>query len=428
MLDIKRIRENPDYFREGMRKRHEDETAIDQVLELDAARRRILQEVESNTATVNRLSKEVRSAKDAEQRQGLIAQSRALGEQNKAGQLELAQVEQDLNSLLLTLPMPPHSSVPIGKDDSENVEIRRVGEIRKFDFTPLPHWEIGEKLGIIDFERGQKVFGARGYALIGRGAKLERALINFFLDVHIERHGYTEIYPPYLVNAESALGAGNLPKFAEEMYFDPKNEVYLIPTAEVPLTNLHRDEILEPGTLPINYVAYTPCFRTEIGSGGRDKRGLIRVHQFDKVEMVKFVEPQTSYQELEKLLQNALDILDLLKLPYRILEICTGDIGAKATKQYDPEVWMAGAEDGQGKYVEISSCSNFEDFQGRRANIRYRPEAEAKPEFVHTLNGSGLAVGRTFAAILENYQQADGSVIIPEVLRSYMGGLEVLKR
>lgn len=427
MLDIRRIRENPEYFREGMRKRQADPAPIDRVLEMDAQRRRIIQDVENNKARINELSRQVRGAKDANERQALIAESRGLGEKNKAGEVELAELEQDLESLLLTLPNPPHPSVPIGKDESENVEIRRVGSFRKFDFTPLPHWEIGEKLGIIDFERGQKVFGSRGYALIGLGARLERALISFFLDVHTFEDGYTEIYPPYLVNAASALGTGNLPKFADEMYYDPNNEVYLIPTAEVPVTNLHRDEILEPGALPINYVAYTPCFRTEVGSGGRDKRGLIRVHQFDKVEMVKFVEPQTSYEELEKLLKNATNILDKLELPYRVLEISTGDLGAKGTKQYDPEVWMPGAEDGQGKFVEISSCSNFEDFQARRANIRYRPAPDAKPEFVHTLNGSGLAVGRTFAAILENYQQADGSVAVPTVLRPYMNGLEVIK-
>ncbi len=422
MLDIKRVRDNPDAIKEGLRKRGEAPNVVDEILRRDTELRQLKTTTEQVSAAINKLSKEVRDTKDPAQKQEIIARSRAMGEEIKQAEAERTRLDEALYQLMLTVPNVPHLDVPFGKDDTENVEIRRWGEPKQFDFEPKPHWEIGEKLGIIDFERGVKVFGNRGYALFGQGARLERALINWMLDVHITDHGYTEVYPPYLVKREAALGTGQLPKFAEEMYYDPVQEVYLNPTAEVPVTNLHAQEILEPGVLPINYCAFTTCFRTETGSGGRDKRGVVRVHQFNKVEMVKFVEPSTSYDELQKLLGNAEDMLQRLGLPYHVMQMCTADVGFTAAMKFDPEVWMAG----QSKYVEISSCSNFEDFQARRANIRYRPAVDAKPEFVHTLNGSGLAVGRTWAAILEYYQQADGSVVVPEVLRPYMGGLEVI--
>ncbi len=422
MLDIKRFRETPEVIKEALKKRGEGPEVVDEVLTLDTRLREIKTSTEQVNATINKLSKEVRDTRDPEAKKELIARSRTLGEQNKQAEVERAGLEAELNTLMLTIPNVPHPSVPEGKDETGNIEIRKWGEPRKFDFEPLPHWEIGEKLGIIDFERGVKVFGNRGYALMGLGARLERALINWMLDVHTGEHDYTEVYPPFLVKREAAIGTGQLPKFAEEMYYDPIQEVYLNPTAEVPVTNLHAQEILEPGTLPIKYCAFSTCFRTETGSGGRDKRGVIRVHQFNKVEMVKFVTPETSYGELESLVADAEDMLQRLGLPYHIMKMCAGDVGFTASLKYDPEVWMAG----QNKYVEISSCSNFEDFQARRASIRYRPVVDAKPEYVHTLNGSGLAVGRTWAAILENYQQADGTVAIPEVLQPYMGGLKVI--
>lgn len=422
MLDIKRIRNQTEEVKEGLRKRGESPEIIDEVLRRDNELRQLKTSIEQVRATIGKLSKEVRDTKDPAAKQEVIARSKALGEEIRQSEADLSRLDDELYQLMLTIPNVPHPDVPVGKDDTENVEDHYWSEPRQFEFEPKPHWEIAEKLGIIDFERGVKVFGNRGYALIGLGARLERALINWMLDVHVNEHGYTEVYPPYLVKKEAALGTGQLPKFADEMYYDPVQEVYLNPTAEVPVTNLYAGEILEPGTLPINYCAFTTCFRTETGSGGRDKRGVVRVHQFNKVEMVKFVEPATSYAELQKLLGNAEDLLQRLGLPYRVMKMCTGDVGFTAAMKFDPEVWMAG----QSRYVEISSCSNFEDFQARRANIRYRPAPDARPEFVHTLNGSGLAVGRTWAAILEYYQQADGSVIIPEVLRSYMGGLKII--
>jgi len=319
----------------------------------------------------------------------------------------------------LVIPNIPHESVPYGERDADNVEVRRWGEPRQFDFEPKAHWDIGTRLGILDFERAAKVAGARFTVYKGAGARLERALINFMLDVHTQEHGYTEIWPPFLANADSMTGTGQLPKFAEDMFRCEGTDLYMIPTAEVPVTNLHRDEILDGDQLPIYYVAYSACFRAEAGAHGRDTRGLIRQHQFNKVELVKFVRPEDSYDELEKLVADAEDILRRLGLPYRVSMMCTADVGFAAAKKYDPEVWMPS----YGRYVEISSCSNFEDFQARRANIRFRRHPKAKPEYVHTLNGSGLAVGRTLAAILENYQNEDGSVTIPEALRPYMGGM-----
>ncbi|MBI2861538.1 MAG: serine--tRNA ligase, partial [Chloroflexi bacterium] len=327
------------------------------------------------------------------------------------------------------VPNTLHPSVPLGSAEENNVEIRRWGETSRFasgrplDFEPLPHWDIGERLSIIDFERGSRIAGARFYVLRGLGARLERALTNWMIDLHVQEHGYTEIFPPFLVKRECLIGTGQLPKFEDDLYRCERDDLFLNPTAEVPVTNLHRGEIFEPGTLPRYYVAYAASFRREAGAAGRDTRGVTRVHQFNKVELVKFVEPSQSYEELERLVADVEDVLQRLQLPYRIMAVCAGDTGFAATKKYDPEVWCSG----QGRYVEISSCSNFEDFQARRANIRYRSAPGARVAYVHTLNGSGLAVGRTTAAVLENYQQADGSVIIPEVLRPYMGGLEVIK-
>jgi seryl-tRNA synthetase len=333
------------------------------------------------------------------------------------------EIEERLEQLLLMIPNIPDESVPVGESDADNVEVRRWGELRKFDFDPKPHWELGEALGILDFERAAKITGSRFVVYKGAGARLERALINFMLDLHIEKHGYKEIFPPFIVNRASMTGTGQLPKFEEEAFKLYNNtDYFLIPTAEVPVTNLHRDEILEKDDLPIYYVAYSGCFRAEVGSAGRDTRGIIRQHQFNKVELVKFTEPDKSMEELEKLTKDAEEVLQLLGLPYRVVALCTGDLGFASAKTYDIEVWMPS----YNRYVEISSCSNFKDYQARRANIRYRPEKGAKPQYVHTLNGSGLAVGRTTAAILENFQQPDGSVVIPEVLRPYMGGMEVM--
>ncbi|MFO7265343.1 MAG: serine--tRNA ligase [Limnochordales bacterium] len=423
MLDIKLIRERPDYVREAMRRRGES-APIDEVLELDARRRALVTEVEQLRSRRNEASEQVarlkREGGSEEEASRLIEEMRIVGDKIKALEDEVRDVDARLRDLLLSIPNIPHESVPYGESEADNVEVRRWGTPREFSFEPKPHWEIGAKLGILDFERAAKIAGSRFVVYKGLGARLERALINFMIDVHVNEHGYTEIWPPYLVNAASMIGTGQLPKFAEDMFKVEGDDYYLIPTAEVPVTNLHRDEILSADELPKYYVAYSACFRAEAGSHGRDTRGLIRQHQFDKVELVKFVRPETSYEELEKLVADAEDILRRLGLPYRVTMMCTADVGFAAAKKYDPEVWMPS----YGRYVEISSCSNFEDFQARRANIRYRPAPKAKPEYVHTLNGSGLAVGRTLAAILENYQNEDGSVTIPEALRPYMGGLE----
>ncbi|HEX2987375.1 MAG TPA: serine--tRNA ligase [Chloroflexota bacterium] len=421
MLSLQFIRDHADVVRESLRKRHES-APVEEVLELDVRRRQLLQQLESMRAEQNRASAEVAKAKDKSAVADRIAELRQLSQRIKEMEPTIKEIEERLGQLLLLIPNIPDDSVPEGKDDSENVVIRTWGEPRKFDFSPLPHWEIGERLGIMDFERAAKISGARFGVLKGLGAKLERALISFMLDLHTTEHGYTEVLPPYLVRRECMVGTGQLPKFEEDAYRTEPDDLFLVPTAEVPVTNLHRDEILDAAALPIYYAAYTACFRREAGSAGRDTRGLIRVHQFDKVELVKFVAPETSYDELEKLVGDAEDVLKRLGLPYHVAMMCTGDVGFTAAKKYDPEVWMPG----QNKYVEISSCSCFTDFQARRANIRYRPEAGGKTEFVHTLNGSGLAIGRSMAAILENYQQADGSVTIPEALRPYMGGLEAL--
>jgi seryl-tRNA synthetase len=387
----------------------------------DEERRKLVYEVEKLKQRRNEVSNEIASMKrEGRDTKGAILEMREVGERIKEMDDAIRQMEKTISDILLSIPNIPHESVPYGKDESENVEVRRWREPTTFDFEPKAHWDIGVNLGILDFERAAKISGARFTVLRGAGARLSRALVAFMIDLHTGEHGYTEIYPPVLVNTESMIGTGQLPKFAEDMFHCEGTDYYLTPTAEVPVTNLYRDEILNHDDLPIYHVAYTACFRAEAGSAGRDTRGLIRQHQFDKVELVKFVKPGTSYDELEKLVGNAEEVLKRLELPYRVVMMCTGDVGFAAAKKYDPEVWMPS----YGRYVEISSCSNFEDFQARRANIRYRPEPGAKPEYVHTLNGSGVAVGRTIAAILENYQEADGSVVIPEALRPYMGGLE----
>lgn len=422
MLDLKMIRQNPDQVREGLAKKGE-EAALDELLALDEKRRSILTNVEKLKAKRNEVSQEVaRLKREKQDAQSLIDEMRVVSTQVKDYDEELRQVDANLQDLLLRIPNLPHESVHVGTSEEDNKEIRRWGDQTKFDFEPVPHWDLGVNLDIIDFERAAKVTGSRFYFLKGAGARLERALINFMLDLHTTEHGYREIFPPVIANQASATGTGQLPKFGEDMFKLEGLDYYLVPTAEVPVTNLYRDEILSMDDLPIYHVAYSACFRSEAGSHGRDTRGLVRVHQFNKVELVKFVAPENSYDELEKLTNDAERVLQKLGLPYRVSQMCTADLGFTAAKKYDPEVWMPS----YGRYVEISSCSNFEDFQSRRANIRFRREKGSRPEFVHTLNGSGIAIGRCLAAILENYQQEDGTVLVPEVLKPYMGGLEVI--
>lgn len=420
MLDLRFVRANPEAVREGMRKKRVD-APLDELLELDARRRRFLVEVESLKARRNAASAEVaRLKKEGCDATALIEETRAAGDRIKELDEEVRSLDERIGQILLYIPNLPDASVPEGKDSDDNVEVRRWGEPTTFAFEPKAHWDLGVDLDILDFERAVKISGARFVVEKGWGAKLERAVINFFLDLHTREHGFTEVFPPFVVNRDSMVGTGQIPKFAEDMYKVEGAELYLIPTAEVPVTNLYRGEILDGEKLPLYHCAYTACFRAEAGAAGRDTRGLIRVHEFNKVELVKFVRPETSFDELEKLVGNAEVCLQRLGLPYRVVLICTGDMGFSNAKQYDLEVWMPS----YGRYVEISSCSNFTDYQARRADIKFRPAKGAKPEFVHTLNGSGLAVGRTVAAILENYQQADGSVVVPEVLRPYLGGLE----
>ncbi|MGE5606845.1 MAG: serine--tRNA ligase [Bacteroidota bacterium] len=417
MLDIKLVRNEPEKVRAGMAKRGA-QVPLDQFINLDEERRRKLTEVEQLKNKRNTVSKEVGRLKaQGQDATGIIQEMQDVGGKIQELDLAIRDIEEQLNQILMVIPNLPHESVPVGKDETENQLIRTWGEPRKFDFQPKTHDEIGTGIGIMDFERAAKISGARFVVMSGWGAKLERALFNFMLDLHAGEHGYTEIFPPFLVNRASMTGTGQLPKFEEDMFKCTPGDLYLIPTAEVPVTNLHRDEILNLEQLPIKYAAYTACFRAEAGSAGRDTRGIIRQHQFNKVELVKFTKPDESYQEHEKLVHDAEDVLQRLGLPYRIMLLCSGDQGFSAAKCYDLEVWLPSFN----TYREISSCSNFEDFQARRANIRYRPAPGAKPEFVHTLNGSGVAVGRTVAAILENYQNEDGSVTIPEALRPYMG-------
>jgi seryl-tRNA synthetase len=424
MLDAKYIREHLDEVREklGLRGQAID---LDQFISIDSERRKIIQEWEKLRALQKKVSDEVSKRKrEGEDTSELISEMKKVSQEMKGLDELVAEKERALEEFLLTVPNIPHSSVPIGKDSSDNVEVRRWGEIPEFDFEPRLHWEIGEELGILDFKTGAKIAGARFTLYWDLGAKLERALINFMLDLHTREHGYCEVLPPFMVNRASMTGTGQLPKFEEELFKVEGTDYFLIPTAEVPVTNIHQDEVLEEKALPLYYTAYTPCFRKEAGSYGKDTRGLIRQHQFNKVELVKFTKPENSYDELEKLLADAEEVLKKLQLPYRVVNLCTGDLGFSASKTYDIEVWLPG----QQTFKEISSCSNFEDFQARRAKIRYRLSGKSKTEYVHTLNGSGLAVGRTLVAILENYQRADGSVVIPEVLRPYMNGVERIEK
>ncbi|WP_298432161.1 serine--tRNA ligase [Geobacter sp.] len=423
MLDPKHLRENLESVEERLATRGGTVT-LGRFRELDSRRRDLLREAESLKAVRNAASEEISRIKDKSQAQPRIAEMREVSARIKVLDEELRGVDEELQAVLLTIPNIPHESVPVGASETDNREVRKWGEAPRFGFTPKPHWEVGEALGILDFERGAKLTGARFTLYRGAGARLERALINFMLDLHTERHGYVETLPPFMVNRESMTGTGQLPKFEEDLFRLADTDYYLIPTAEVPVTNIHRGEILKGSELPLSYTAYTPCFRKEAGSYGKDVRGLIRQHQFNKVELVKFAHPATSYDELERLLADAEEVLRQLGLHYRVVELCTGDMGFSAAKTYDIEVWLPA----QDTYREISSCSNFEDFQARRASIRFREDDKAKPEFIHTLNGSGLAVGRTLVAILENYQQEDGTVAVPEVLRPYMGGCAVIGR
>jgi len=417
MLDMKFVRDNPEKVMEAVRKRN-GELNLDEFLALDKERREITQQVEALKNERNTASKEIGKLKKAgENAEEKMAEVRAIGDKIAADDVRLRDIEARLKTIMLAIPNIPAEDVPVGKSDADNPEVRRWGEPRKFDFEPLSHWDLGEKLDILDFERGHKISGARFTVYKGLGSRLERSVINFYLDLHTSEHGYTEFFPPFIVNSDSMQGTGQLPKFAEDMFKLQGMDMYLIPTAEVPITNLHRDEILNGDDLPLRYCAYSACFRSEAGSAGKDTRGLIRQHQFNKVELVKFTRPEQSWDELESLTNNAEHALQLLGLPYHVVRLCTGDLGFSSATTYDLEVWLPQAN----CYREISSCSNFLDFQARRANIRFRRDAKSKPEFVHTLNGSGLAVGRTVAAILENYQQEDGSVIVPEVLRKYMG-------
>lgn len=420
MLDIRRIRQNPEELKNLLARRHGD-FPIDQVLELDEERRKTLNQVEQMKARQNAVSKEIpRLKKESKDATEVLKEMKELSTQIGDLDAKVKELDEKIKGLLLEIPNTPNKDVVEGKSDEDNVEIRRHGEPRKFDFEPKAHWDLGPDLDILDFERASKITGARFTMFKGLGAKLERAIITFMLDLHTSEHGYTEMLTPFMANRASMTGTGQLPKFEEDMFHLPGKDYFLIPTAEVTLTNIHRDEILEEKDLPLLYTGYTPCFRQEAGSAGRDTRGLIRNHQFDKVELVKLTRPEDSYDALESLTANAEEVLKRLNIPYRVVMLSTGDLGFSSAKTYDIEVWMPS----YNRYVEISSCSNFEDFQSRRANLRYRREDNGKVEYVHTLNGSGLAVGRTFAAILENCQNEDGSITIPEALRPYMGGIE----
>lgn len=420
MLDITILREQPERVKAALVSRNETADVVDQLLAADKNWRQVLTRLEELRAERNRVSKEIAGIKDAAARQARIDAMRAVGEQIAALEEEARQAEAARDELLLTIPNIPHPSVPQGADESANAVVREIGQLRDFDFQPLAHWELGPELGILDFERGVKLSGSRFYVLWGTGARLERALIEWMLSVHTQEHGYTEVYLPTVVKEQCMWGAGQLPKFRDNIYHDVEDDLWLVGTAEIPLTNLHRDEILDAGDLPLRYVAHTLCFRREKMSAGRDVRGIKRGHQFDKVEMYQFTAPEASYEALEEMVEHALTICRRLEIPHRVKALCTGDLGFAAAKTYDIEMWAPGC----GEWLEVSSLSNCEEFQSRRANVRYRPEAGAKPRFVHTLNGSGLALPRVVIAILENYQQADGTVVVPEVLRPWMGGLE----
>ena len=425
MLDIKRIREDFDGVKKSVESRGKGDFGIDKVREYDIERRKLLAEVEQMKNQQSTSSRQIpvlkKEGKDTTE---LMAEMKKLSEEIKVLDGQVSEVEAKLRDALLNIPNTPYKDVQEGADDSDNVELRKWGEPREFDFEQKAHWDIGTDLDILDFERATKIAGTRFTVYKGLGARLERAVINFMLNLHTEEHGFTEILPPFMVNRDAMIGTGQLPKFEDDMFHVPAKDFFLIPTAEVPVTNLRMNEIIDEAELPIYYTAYTPCFRKEAGSAGRDTRGLIRQHQCNKVEMVKFVKPETSYDELESLTHAAEDVLQKLNIPYRVVRLSTGDLGFSSAMTYDIEVWMPS----YGRYVEISSCSNFENFQARRGNIRFRPAEKGKPEFVHTLNGSGLAVGRTVAAILENYQQEDGSVVIPEALRGFMGVDKIEKK
>lgn len=423
MLDIKILRTEPDKIRQALKNRN-NELDIAPAIELDSKRRELLFEVEQMKAKQNEITKKIPAMKKAgENTDSIFAEMKELSNEIKELDTKVSEIDDELRNFMLRIPNIPNESVPVGTDDSENVEVRRWGEPRKFDFEHKAHWDIGTDLDILDFDRGAKVAGTRFTVYKGLGARLERSVIQYFLNTHTEQSGYTEIFPPYMVNRASMTGTGQLPKFEEDAFKVTNNGYFLIPTAEVPVTNLHRDEILDGASLPVKYCAYSACFRAEAGSAGRDTRGLIRQHQFNKVELVKFADPEKSYEELESLTNDAEKLLQGLGIPYRVVTLSTGDLGFSSAKTYDIEVWMPS----YGRYVEISSCSNFEDYQARRANIRFKRTPKDKAQFVHTLNGSGLAVGRTVAAILENFQNEDGSVTIPDSLRGYMGTDKISK-
>ena len=422
MLDIKLIRERPDFVKAELAKVLCPTTMVDELLAVDRIRREALHVLESRRAERTRRSKEI-GALPPEERKTAGAALESLSDSITEAETAAATAEARFDELMLELPNLPHESVPVGPDETANVLVRSEGEQARFDFVPLPHWEIGPALGAIDFERGVKISGTRFYVLTGIGARLQRALISFMLDVHTREHGYLEVYPPAMVKKQCLVGTGNLPKFADTVYHDAEEDFWFVPTAEVPVTNLYRDEILDGAALPIRHVAYSPCFRREKMSAGRDVRGIKRGHQFDKVEMVKFVRPEDSDRELASLLNDAETICCRLGLAHRVLQMCTGDLSFTAALKFDVEIWAPGC----AEWLEVSSCSNFRDFQARRANIRYRPSAQAKPEFVHTINGSGLALPRVLIAVLETYQQADGSVRVPDALRSYLGGVDFLR-
>jgi seryl-tRNA synthetase len=417
MLDLKFIRENPEVVKNAIRLKGEKDT-VDEILKLDERRRELIKKGDALKARRNDVTEEIANLKkQGKDATDLIEEMRKVSDEIKSIDAELKKVETELENLLLWLPNIPHSSVPIGKDASDNVVVRVWGEIPEFDFEIKDHLTLGKKLGIIDFERGAKLAGSGFPLYIGKGATLERALINFMLDLHIQKHGYIEVFPPFLVNEASMRGTGQIPKLKDDMYYCPEDDLYLIPTAEVPVTNIHRDEILDINELPKKYVAYSACFRREAGSWGRETKGFLRVHQFNKVELVKFTTPETSYDELESLVKDAEEVLQLLNIPYRVVLLCTGDMSFASAKTYDIEVWSPAEK----KWLEASSCSNFEDFQARRMNVRFRRDKKSKPEFVHTLNGSGLATSRLMVALLENYQTPEGKVIVPKVLHKYTG-------
>ncbi|WHX25568.1 serine--tRNA ligase [Virgibacillus halodenitrificans] len=424
MLDMKYLRNNFQEVKEKLAHRGEDLTELDKFEELDTKRRELISETEKLKAKRNEATKQIsvlkKEKKDAEP---AIKEMRKVGDEISELDKQLKEIEEQLQHMMLSIPNIPHESVPVGEDEEDNIEVRNWGVVKDFDFDAQAHWDIATNLDILDFERAGKVTGSRFVFYKGLGARLERALLNFMMDLHADEHGYEEMLPPQIVNRTSMTGTGQLPKFEEDAFKLEEWDYFMVPTAEVPVTNFHRDEIFKPEELPKKYVAFSSCFRSEAGSAGRDTRGLIRQHQFNKVELVHFAKPEDSYETLETLTGNAEKVLQLLNLPYRVMSMCTGDLGFTAAKKYDIEVWIPS----QNTYREISSCSNFEDFQARRAGIRFRRDANGKPEYVHTLNGSGLAIGRTVAAILENYQQEDGSVIVPTALRAYMGGKEIIK-